>query len=80
MPEEIKTYSGTCCVVPSGDPIHGEQCFLYCSPLQFVPDCVTLFRPKLDAFAIRTDTPVLGLFSAFVKEWVPLIDEYYYCM
>ena len=24
-------------------------------------------------------TPVIGIFSAFVKDWIPLIDEYYYC-
>lgn len=23
--------------------------------------------------------PVLGLFSGFVHDWIPLIDEYYYC-
>jgi peroxin-16 len=24
-------------------------------------------------------TPLVGLFGALVKDWVPLIDEYYYC-
>lgn len=24
--------------------------------------------------------PFLGLFGVLVKEWIPLIDEYYYCM
>jgi peroxin-16 len=23
--------------------------------------------------------PMLGLLSAFIKDWVPLIDEYHYC-
>jgi peroxin-16 len=37
-------------------------------------------RPKLDAFANRTaTTPVLGVLSAFMKDWIPLIDEYHYC-
>jgi len=36
-------------------------------------------RPKLAAFANQTRTPLLGLLSALIKDWVPLIDEYYYC-
>ncbi|KAF8521500.1 peroxisomal membrane protein PEX16 [Gautieria morchelliformis] len=36
-------------------------------------------RPKLVAFADKTATaPVLGLVSAFMKDWMPLIDDYYY--
>ncbi|KAJ7092689.1 peroxisomal membrane protein PEX16 [Mycena epipterygia] len=36
-------------------------------------------RPKLESFADMTSqTPLLGLFGALVKDWVPLIDEYYY--
>ncbi|TDL28628.1 peroxisomal membrane protein PEX16 [Rickenella mellea] len=36
-------------------------------------------RPKLEAFANKTShAPLLGLISAFIKDWVPLIDEYYY--
>ncbi|KAL0951245.1 hypothetical protein HGRIS_007963 [Hohenbuehelia grisea] len=39
----------------------------------------TFTRPKLEAFADRTiHTPVLGLLSAFMKDWIPLIDEYHY--
>lgn len=39
-----------------------------------------LFRPKLSGFADRTaNTPVLGVLSAFLKDWIPLIDEYHYC-
>ncbi|GJJ08803.1 hypothetical protein Clacol_003022 [Clathrus columnatus] len=37
-------------------------------------------RPKLVGLADKTATaPVLGLFSAFVRDWMPLIDDYYYC-
>ena len=37
-------------------------------------------RPKLEAFADKTaNAPLLGLFSALMKDWIPLIDEYYYC-
>ncbi|KAJ7783746.1 peroxisomal membrane protein PEX16 [Mycena maculata] len=37
-------------------------------------------KPKLESFAdITAQTPILGLFGALVKDWVPLIDEYYYC-
>jgi len=36
-------------------------------------------RPKLDAIADKTaSAPILGLLSAFLKDWMPLIDEYYY--
>jgi len=39
----------------------------------------TYTRPKLVGFADKTaSAPILGLLSAFVKDWVPLIDEYYY--
>ncbi|OBZ78670.1 Peroxisomal membrane protein PEX16 [Grifola frondosa] len=39
----------------------------------------TWTRPKLEAFAKSTaHAPLLGIFSAFVNDWVPLIDEYYY--
>ncbi|KAJ7038240.1 peroxisomal membrane protein PEX16 [Mycena alexandri] len=36
-------------------------------------------RPKLESFADMTShTPLLSLFGALVKDWIPLIDEYYY--
>ncbi|KAF7320387.1 Peroxisomal membrane protein PEX16 [Mycena kentingensis (nom. inval.)] len=39
----------------------------------------TYTRPKLESFADMTSTrPVLGLFGALVRDWIPLIDEYYY--
>ncbi|KAM5536241.1 hypothetical protein V8D89_010140 [Ganoderma adspersum] len=39
----------------------------------------TWTRPRLEGFADKTaHTPFLGIFSAFVKDWIPLIDEYYY--
>lgn len=38
------------------------------------------FRPKLESFVTRTSqAPLLGLFGALVKDWIPLIDTYYYC-
>ena len=38
------------------------------------------YRPKIDAFAdIVAHVPLLGLFGVLVKDWMPLIDEYYYC-
>ncbi|KAI0936410.1 hypothetical protein AcW1_000662 [Taiwanofungus camphoratus] len=40
---------------------------------------LTWTRPKLEAFANKTvHVPLLGLFSAFLKDWIPLIDEYHY--
>ncbi|PPQ82061.1 hypothetical protein CVT25_014602 [Psilocybe cyanescens] len=36
-------------------------------------------RPKLESFVTRTaHTPLLGLFGALLKDWMPLIDDYYY--
>ncbi|KAF7339500.1 Peroxisomal membrane protein PEX16 [Mycena sanguinolenta] len=36
-------------------------------------------KPKLESLADMTvQTPILGLVGALVKDWVPLIDEYYY--
>ena len=38
-------------------------------------------RPKLETLASRTArTPVLGLMSAIIKDWIPLIEDIYYCM
>lgn len=37
-------------------------------------------RPKIEGFADRAaHAPLMGLFSALIKDWMPLIDEYYYC-
>ncbi|RDB28796.1 Peroxisomal membrane protein PEX16 [Hypsizygus marmoreus] len=39
----------------------------------------TFTRPKLEAFATRTSqAPLLGIVGAFIHDWIPLIDEYYY--
>ncbi|KZO96317.1 peroxisome membrane protein [Calocera viscosa TUFC12733] len=36
-------------------------------------------RPRLEGFASRTENiPLLNVLSALVRDWVPLIDEYYY--
>ncbi|KAG6911993.1 hypothetical protein DXG01_000241 [Tephrocybe rancida] len=36
-------------------------------------------RPKVEALATRAShAPLFGLFGAFVQDWIPLIDEYYY--
>jgi len=36
-------------------------------------------RPKLESFVKKTShAPVLGLLSAFINDWMPLIDEYYF--
>lgn len=40
----------------------------------------TLYRPKVASIVAKTSgAPILGLFSALVGDWMPLIDEYYYC-
>ncbi|KAF8168141.1 peroxisomal membrane protein PEX16 [Crassisporium funariophilum] len=39
----------------------------------------TYTRPKLESLVTRTShAPLLGLFGSFVKDWIPLIDDYYY--
>jgi hypothetical protein len=39
-----------------------------------------LKRPKLESFANKTSSiPLLNLFSAVINDWIPLIEEYYYC-
>ncbi|KAI0322645.1 peroxisome membrane protein [Amylostereum chailletii] len=40
-------------------------------------DCVD--RPKLESFADgAASIPVIGLFGLLLKDWMPLIDQYYY--
>jgi peroxin-16 len=39
-----------------------------------------LFRPKVEAVVEKTaNTPILGVLSSIVKDWIPLVDGYYYC-
>ncbi|KAF8202919.1 peroxisomal membrane protein PEX16 [Pholiota molesta] len=36
-------------------------------------------RPKLESFVSSTaHTPLLGLFGSLLKDWIPLVDDYYY--
>ncbi len=43
-------------------------------------DHTPVYSPKVEGFADRTaHTPVLSVLSAFLKDWIPLIDEYHYC-
>lgn len=38
------------------------------------------FRPKLEGFVSSTvHKPLIGLFGSLVGDWIPLIDQYYYC-
>lgn len=77
MRAEIGISYGTYCEDPSGKPTRGWFALLsiyLCYANQ------ELCRPKIEAFATRTaQAPLLGLFGAFVKDWIPLIDEYHYC-
>jgi hypothetical protein len=46
----------------------------------YFPLLTPFLSPKLEAFANRaSQAPLLGLFGAFIHDWIPLIDEYYYC-
>jgi hypothetical protein len=41
---------------------------------------LTFCRRKLDVLVEKAaNVPLLGLLGAFLKDWMPLIDEYYYC-
>lgn len=48
--------------------------------LSFTNSDVDFLRPKLDAIVERTaSAPLINLLGAVLKDWMPLIDEYYYC-
>lgn len=37
-------------------------------------------RPKIESIAESVATkPIIGAFSMIIRDWIPLIDEYYYC-
>ncbi len=74
MRGEIEICFGIYFAIPFGKHIQGMSnvCFANLPHISF--------RPKLDAVADRTmHTPLIGLFGALLKDWIPLIDEYYYC-
>ena len=76
MREGIETFSGTSYVGLYGNHTLGQQ---QCSH-RGLRGTEYVFRPKLEAFANRmSHTWFLGIVSALVKDWMPLIDEYYYC-
>jgi len=40
----------------------------------------TFCRPKIEALVEKTaGTPIIGVVSSIVKDWIPLVDGYYYC-
>jgi peroxin-16 len=54
--------------------------FVYFMPVSLEPNISILFRPKVEAVVKKTaNTPILGVLSSIVKDWIPLVDEYYYC-
>ena len=58
-----------------GSPTQGQWRYLLRSHPAYVLD-----RPKLEGVVDKTiNVPVLGFVSALVKDWIPLINEYYYC-
>jgi len=43
-------------------------------------DIWQLPRARLNKFAVSFGRfPVVGILGVFLKEWIPLIDDYYYC-
>ena len=76
MHGEIRTCFGIYYEAPSGRHILG----LKIPFLQLSWPEILVNRPKLESFVTQTArTPLLGLFGSFVKDWIPLINEYYYC-
>jgi hypothetical protein len=40
----------------------------------------TFCRPKVEALVEKTaNLPIIGVVSSIVKDWIPLVDGYYYC-
>ena len=50
-----------------------------CHPL--VSESKVRFRsPKLESLAEGSERwPILNILSPFLRDWMPLVDEYYYC-
>lgn len=37
-------------------------------------------RPKIESIADSiTNKPIIGAFGMIIRDWIPLINEYYYC-
>lgn len=76
MHEEIRTCCGIYYEGLSGRHILG---LLDSFSSSFLTE-IAVNRPKLESFVAGTArAPLLGLFGSFVKDWIPLINEYYYC-
>lgn len=44
------------------------------------PHITTFCRPKVEALVEKTaNLPIIGVVSSIVKDWIPLVDGYYYC-
>jgi len=75
MHTETGIYSGICSAVRYGTLILGELTSKYLNST-----FLTFSRPKLEALADRmSNAPLLGIFGVLLNDWIPLIDEYYYC-
>ena len=54
------------------------------SHLKLVPvdslSMTSILRPKVEAVLdSAARAPFIGVFSVVMRDWIPLIDEYYYC-
>jgi hypothetical protein len=61
-----------------GKPGHGVVSLRYF----YVPLMLNarFYRPKLEALADSSaQWPLLNILGSFLRDWMPLIDEYYYC-
>lgn len=78
MPEGTGTWFGTSFAGPCGIRTRGEI-----TPLEsrcFIEFIVSSSRPKIESIAENIATkPIIGALSMIIRDWIPLIDEYYYC-
>lgn len=77
MHGEIEICCGIFCAGPYGKHTRGEPLELIFSAELTIS---RISRPKLESLAVTASrAPLLGIFGAFMHDWIPLIDEYYYC-
>lgn len=63
---------------PYGIHIRGE--FAHVEPMMFYYLILPSSRPKIESIAESVATkPIFGALSMIIRDWIPLIDEYYYC-
>ena len=53
---------------------------IFLSPLRLCDPELRFCSPKLESIAEASERwPILNILSPFLRDWMPLVDEYYYC-